>query len=182
MSISRFVFLCFFALMLLGCEKNADTPNSATTPALESTATPMPGQTGEGKVESPETAVSGTKTEVKEKPPAYAAEPEEFVVDRAGAEESVAKAQAERASGNYEKAAKAYADAMVLDPQNVKIPYESARNFANWGKNDLAIESLGVAADLGYSDVQAVVSQSDFDPLRENPRFTKIVSRIEANR
>lgn len=169
------------ALMLTGCGKGTE-PTSSQSPVVQTTATAtssegsVSGQQNLGQTLSREAASEDSK------PPAFEAAPRELQVDRKKAQETVAKADKASRAGRYHEAAAAYSEALVNDPQNPEIPYKGARNYAAWGKSDLAIESLGVAADLGYSDAGTVRSQTEFEPLRPNPRFSKIVKRIEANR
>ena len=176
------VVLVLCVLFIVGCGKTPghapDSGGAAATPAKEASSLPAPSP----EAAEPGSGSGGSTAAGTEKTPTYQTEPRAPAGDSESGQELLSKADSARRSSDYKTAADLYSQAMMADPTNHEIPYRSALNYADWGKSDLAIESLGVAADMGYSDSQAVAAESKLDGLRENPRFAKIVKRIEGNR
>ncbi len=46
-----------------------------------------------------------------------------------------------------------------------------ARLFASMGDVEAAVESLKQALTTGFSDIEAIHKERDFDPIREDERF-----------
>lgn len=53
-----------------------------------------------------------------------------------------------------------------------------ARLFAITGNVDLAIENVKLAITQGFSDVEAIEKQHDFDPIRKDPRFEEFIKDV----
>lgn len=188
---SRFSF-CSLALSLLcsllflgGCRGGESTDPQPTgtvalsVPEVESSSGESSSQpietSGAAPVAGPE-PVSVSEQEMS--PPA---QPQDISSDPKRGQELLTEADSLRAQSNYARAAEVYQDAMQADPSNSQIPYQCAVNYAEWGKDDLAIEALALAADMGYADTSAVTANGAFSPLRENPRFQRAMERIENN-
>ncbi len=56
--------------------------------------------------------------------------------------------------------------------------YFVARLYASVGNVDLAIENLKEAFNYGFSDIQAIEAEKDFNPIRKNPRFAEFVENL----
>lgn len=54
-----------------------------------------------------------------------------------------------------------------------------ARLYATAGDVELAIENLKLAVAQGFSDVEAIKKQPDFDSIRKDPRFEAFMKEIE---
>jgi tetratricopeptide (TPR) repeat protein len=174
----RCLILCLLLSFLTGCSQDAPK-DSAETP---SAVTASEGSTATKSDDDEENGAAATSGGKDVKAPTYEAAPTEIVKDPEKARAALSDGDSQKAAGDYEKAADAYNRAMRLDPTNAEIPYKHALNYAAWGKRELVFESLALSADLGYSDSQKVSTQSEFDPYRENPRFGRIVKRMESNR
>jgi Flp pilus assembly protein TadD len=111
-----------------------------------------------------------------------AVKPSMLQVDPERAQQLVQQAHSEKTSGNFAAAETLYEQALMANPSDGSIPFGSSCNYAAWGKTDLAIETLTLAAQLGYSDSAAVESKAEFESLRGNPRFSKAEEMIRANR
>ena len=172
-------------LALAGCSKPAEEQPTSNNPVtVTATATPRGAASpraadasatgGEATTGNAEAAPQGNPVSETVVPTTAKRDPEK-------ATDLMGQADALQARGSYSEASTMYQDAMQADPDNVELPYKSACNYARWGKSEEAIESLGVAADMGYADAAAVKSSDAFGKLQENPRFQKIVSHIEKN-
>lgn len=56
--------------------------------------------------------------------------------------------------------------------------YFVARLYASLGNVELVIENLEEAFKHGFSDIQAIESQKDFNPIREDARFVEFVEEL----
>jgi len=54
--------------------------------------------------------------------------------------------------------------------------YNAACSFALLGDADHALSSLKEAIDAGWDDIDKIAEDSDFDPIRSDPRFTRVVN------
>lgn len=175
-------------LALAGCSKSS-TKGPASESVVATSATGQPRSSASPGTALPDSATSGASsgtaavagTESEGDPPSETVVPTTAKADPEKAKELVGQADALQARGSYSEASQLYQDAMQADPGNLELPYKSACNYARWGKTEEAIESLGVAADMGYADAAAVKSSDAFGKLQENPRFQKIVAHIEKN-
>lgn len=55
-----------------------------------------------------------------------------------------------------------------------------ARLYARQGDTELALRNLRQAIALGFSDADAIRGESDFEPLRRDPRFADFLSNLDA--
>jgi hypothetical protein len=173
----------FGLALFLGYSRNSETtgPEAHTVTVTQESQDESTSSGSEPAEVSADSDSKAHKSLAPESAPSFDAEPVDLIPDPGLAKETVEKADSARQAGNHSSAAQAYNDALVSDPQNPEIPYKSALNYAAWGKSELVYECLGLAADLGYSDVATVKSQNEFDSFRASPRFSKIVSRMESN-
>lgn len=176
------------ALALTGCSKSTTgepvSEGAVTTSATaspRSTASPQADFSTSATTESASRGAANSGSVPEGDPPSETVVPVATKADPAKANELMGQADALQARGSYSEASTMYQDAMQADPDNLELPYKSACNYARWGKSEEAIESLGVAADMGYADAAAVKASDAFGKLKENPRFQKIVSHIEKN-
>ena len=58
------------------------------------------------------------------------------------------------------------------------ILYNVACLFSQAGEVDEAIDTLGQAVSAGLRYKDWIEHDSDFDPLRENPRFKELLARL----
>jgi non-specific serine/threonine protein kinase len=68
--------------------------------------------------------------------------------------------------------------ALAIDPSDPMILYNVACLFSQAGEADSAVETLERAVDAGFGHRDWVVHDSDFDALREDPRFQKLLERL----
>lgn len=69
------------------------------------------------------------------------------------------------------------AEALEFSPP--RTCYSLARAAARLGRINLALTWLDRAVDAGFPAVQLLKNESDLDSLREDPRFTVLVERVE---
>ncbi|MGE0404867.1 MAG: tetratricopeptide repeat protein, partial [Candidatus Korobacteraceae bacterium] len=97
---------------------------------------------------------------------------------------------------DYEKAAVAYQQALEIDPgildrrsnsggYSAQLPspedratysFVLAKLFSKNGDMDRALQHLRMAIEDGYKDVGKVFEESDFEPLRNDPRFAELMA------
>jgi non-specific serine/threonine protein kinase len=68
--------------------------------------------------------------------------------------------------------------ALAIDPDDPMILYNVACLWSQAGETDSAVETLERAVDAGFGHRDWVVHDSDFDALREDPRFQKLLGRL----
>lgn len=95
----------------------------------------------------------------------------------------------------FDKASTAYAQALRLDPEifertsktgvaaqlaspedRAHYEYVMARLYAKMGLIDESLRCLRKAVEHGYKDIGMVYSDNDFNELRKDPRFTKLMN------
>jgi len=89
-------------------------------------------------------------------------------------------AQAERELGRYETALATLERAMSNEAPEAMIHVERARNLLGLGRLDEALNELETADHVELRARQLLEEASDFDPLRDNPRFQRIYSNVRA--
>jgi beta-lactamase regulating signal transducer with metallopeptidase domain/tetratricopeptide (TPR) repeat protein len=75
----------------------------------------------------------------------------------------------------YAEAAVAFRRAADEDYAPAKSLYNAACSYALLGDADRAIPTLTEAIDAGWDDVDKIADDSDFDPIRSDPRFARAV-------
>jgi len=56
--------------------------------------------------------------------------------------------------------------------------YFVARLYASMGNVEMAIESLKEAFNYGFSDIEAIKTQEDFNPVRKDARFVEFIENL----
>jgi len=95
--------------------------------------------------------------------------------------------------GKFEKAMEEWREGLRLDPSimdrstaislvaagnqefAMEKRYSMARLYASLGAVDLALENLHEALNAGFTDLQAILAESDFDPIREEEKFVAFI-------
>lgn len=179
------VSLCVFFLVVSGCQSR----DPASDSAVPSGSSPVPLARDHRETASPSPPEASTPSQEVKDPRSEISEsadrpapPRDIASDPERGKKLVAEAASSQEKADYAQAAQLYQDAMQADPENPQIPYLGAVNYAKWGDQDLALESLAVAADMGYADTSAVATENAFDPLRQNPAFHEVMERVENNR
>ena len=71
--------------------------------------------------------------------------------------------------------------ARLVDPDNVNLHYNLACAMASLGEVDLTMETLaGVASRLSPGMLSWMEADTDFDPVREEPRFKAMMDQVKA--
>jgi Flp pilus assembly protein TadD/dienelactone hydrolase len=76
------------------------------------------------------------------------------------------------------KAAESFERVLPYAPQNAGLLYNTACAYALAGNKDKAFELLDRAVTAGYKDKGGMTADPDLGPVREDPRFTALLSRI----
>lgn len=76
----------------------------------------------------------------------------------------------------YAEAAAAFERAAREGHDEAKSLYNAACAYALLGDADRAIPMLGRAIDAGWDDIDKIADDSDFDPVRADPRFARVVN------
>jgi adenylate cyclase len=87
-------------------------------------------------------------------------------------------ATAYAALGEPEKAVEWSERALAADPDEPVLYYNVACTYTQLGNLDRALELLDRAVKLGYGNRAWLEKDSDFDPLRGDPRFQAILARL----
>jgi tetratricopeptide (TPR) repeat protein len=80
--------------------------------------------------------------------------------------------------GDRERALEWGRRARAIDPGDPMILYNVACLFAQAGDIEPGIEALESAVEAGFGHREWIEHDSDFDALRENPRFQALLSRL----
>ncbi|HYC61214.1 MAG TPA: M56 family metallopeptidase [Thermoanaerobaculia bacterium] len=75
----------------------------------------------------------------------------------------------------YEEAATAFRRAADAGYAPAKSLYNAACSYALLGDADRAIPTLTEAIDAGWDDIDKIADDSDFDPIRSDPRFAAAI-------
>ncbi|MDP9194942.1 MAG: tetratricopeptide repeat protein [Acidobacteriota bacterium] len=75
----------------------------------------------------------------------------------------------------YEEAAEAFKRAAAEGHDAAKSLYNAACSYALLGDADRAIPTLSDAINAGWDDIDKIADDSDFDPIRSDPRFARAV-------
>lgn len=81
--------------------------------------------------------------------------------------------------GRYEEALQSYSKALELNAKQGRTFYNQSCCYSLWGKLDEAIESLQQAIALNPENRELAKTDSDFDNLRQDPRFQALVADQE---
>lgn len=77
----------------------------------------------------------------------------------------------------YEEAAAAFRKAADMGYAEAKSLYNAACSWALLGNAQRATETLAAAIDAGWDDFEHIAEDSDFDPIRRDPAFQRLVQR-----
>ena len=84
--------------------------------------------------------------------------------------------------GRYEDAIVAYNKALALKPDYDNALYNKACAYALWNKPDEALEFLQKAIELAPEKyIELAKTDTDFDSLREDPRFQSLIQSPSQN-
>jgi adenylate cyclase len=84
------------------------------------------------------------------------------------------------ALGEKDRAREWTARALAIDPDDLVAQYNAACNYSLLGNVDAALDLLEQCLPkLGHEKVQWAKYDSDFDPLRDHPRYQKLLERID---
>src|SRR6476646_576087 len=84
------------------------------------------------------------------------------------------------ALGEKDRAREWTARALAIDPEDLVAQYNAACNYSLLGDVDAALDMLEQCLPkLGHEKVQWAKYDSDFDPLRDHPRYQKLFERID---
>jgi tetratricopeptide (TPR) repeat protein len=78
-------------------------------------------------------------------------------------------------AGDFEKAIERLGQVLAREPDDVLSLYNTACFEARLGRTDDALEHLGRAIELQERAVEYARGDEDFDSIREDPRFKKLV-------
>jgi len=81
----------------------------------------------------------------------------------------------------YEEAAAAFRRAAAGGARPATSLYNAACSYALLGDADRAIPALHEAIAAGWDDVEKIADDSDFDPIRSDPRFARVVKDTAGN-
>ena len=65
-----------------------------------------------------------------------------------------------------------------IDPEDAALLYNVACGLARLGQLDESIDMLGQAIENGFGHKEWLEHDPDFDSLRGDPRFKKLVDRL----
>jgi tetratricopeptide (TPR) repeat protein len=77
--------------------------------------------------------------------------------------------------GDFEKAVERLSQVLAREPNHVLSLYNTACFEARLGRTDDALEHLGRAVELEQRAAEYAHGDEDFDSIREDPRFKKLV-------
>jgi non-specific serine/threonine protein kinase len=80
--------------------------------------------------------------------------------------------------GEKEKSLEWTSKALSISPDEVGILYNTACLFSNMGKTEEAIDYLEKAVEKGYAMKEWIENDSDFDPIRNHPRFQALMEKF----
>jgi adenylate cyclase len=80
--------------------------------------------------------------------------------------------------GEKKRAAELAEQALRQDQNEPVVLYNIACFYVMQEKNDRAIDLLEKAVEMGFGDRAWIETDSDLDPLHDNPRFTALLGRI----
>ena len=80
--------------------------------------------------------------------------------------------------GEVDRAAELAKRALGIDPDDPMLLYNVACTYAQLHKTDDALDCLESAVDKGYGHKDWVEHDSDFNPIRDNPRFKAILETM----
>ncbi|HXL80071.1 MAG TPA: hypothetical protein VN951_04270 [Pyrinomonadaceae bacterium] len=80
---------------------------------------------------------------------------------------------------NYAGAAEKLEIAALLKPKNPRLFYELAVTYARAGNKSKAISALGRAIENGFTDLAKIEQTQEFDPIRNEAGYKKLVTGLK---
>ena len=80
--------------------------------------------------------------------------------------------------GESEKALEWIDKALAIDPDDAAILYNAACVYSQLGEFDTAFDLLDKSVDAGFQHKSWLLNDQDLLPLKDDPRFTKIVDKL----
>jgi tetratricopeptide (TPR) repeat protein len=68
--------------------------------------------------------------------------------------------------------------AVAIDPHDTAVQYNAACIYSLLGKIDEALDYFEKAIDSGFSSREWIENDSDFNPIRDHPRFQKALKKL----
>jgi TolB-like protein/Flp pilus assembly protein TadD len=68
--------------------------------------------------------------------------------------------------------------AIAIAPNETKVLYNAACIYSLLGMVDMALDYFEKAVDSGYASREWIETDSDFDPIRDHPRFQEILKKL----
>ena len=84
--------------------------------------------------------------------------------------------------GRYEDGLAADRDMVRLQPRSPTAWYNLACSLSLTGATDAAFAALEKAIALGYDDAEWMQDDDDFAPIQDDPRFARLLARLQAPR
>ena len=69
--------------------------------------------------------------------------------------------------------------AIAIDPNDISVLYNVTCVYSLLGKIDQALEYFEKTIDSGYASKEWIKADSDFDPIRNHPRFKVILNKMK---
>lgn len=85
------------------------------------------------------------------------------------------------AAQNYRGALKSAQTIVDRYPESANWNFNLGSMHARAGNTDQAIDCLQICADKGYTGVRSFEQSEDLDPLRQNERFIKVLTKVQEN-
>jgi adenylate cyclase len=82
-------------------------------------------------------------------------------------------------TGHTEEGVRWAERALLIDPEDAGIRYNVACLYSVEGMVDQAIECLSEAVRKGFGHPEWLARDPDMDPLRDDPRFRRLVAAME---
>jgi adenylate cyclase len=70
------------------------------------------------------------------------------------------------------------AKAVSIEPNETKVLYNAACIYSLLGEVDLALDYFEKAVGSGYASREWIENDSDFDQIRDHPRFQEILKTL----
>jgi len=80
--------------------------------------------------------------------------------------------------GDYAKGLEVDRRLVELRPDDAIVHYNLACSMSLVGDTEGAFAELKAAIDLGYNDLDYILSDGDLDSIRKDPRFSEFIDRI----
>jgi len=80
--------------------------------------------------------------------------------------------------GDYAKGLEVDRRLVQLRPDDAIVHYNLACSMSLMGEIEGAFAELKLAVDLGYNDLDYILSDGDLDNIRKDPRFSEFIDRI----